>query len=113
MISPFFIPPGIRNLSRTAFRVLEPFRRGCPGWPGRLQEQFRTGYRLALARLLIGRDNARAAHELQKVVAARRAQGLATGRELQSLLAQVADTQPTTDTEQQDFYKRMATKYPV
>lgn len=85
----------------------------CQAIQNQRQEQFRTGYRLALARLLIGRDNARAAHELQKVVAARRAQGLATGRELQSLLAQVADTQPTTDTEQQDFYKRMATKYPI
>ena len=85
----------------------------CQAIMNQHQEQFRTGYRLALAKMLVGRDDARAQHELQKCVAARKAQGLGVTRELQSLLSQTASSQPATDAEQQDFYRRMAAKYPL
>ena len=59
----------------------------------------------------MGRDNSRAAYELQKCIAARKAMGLGISRELQTLLSQTADAQTATDASQQDFYQRMAAKY--
>ena len=83
----------------------------CKAIQNQRQEQFRTGYRLSLAKLLVGRDNSRAAYELQKCIAARKAMGLGINRELQTLLSQTADAQTATDASQQDFYQRMAAKY--
>ena len=85
----------------------------CQAIQNQRQEQFRTGYRLALARLLVGRDDARATYELQKCVAARKAMGLGPSHELQALLAQTAGAQPVSEASQKDFYRRMAAKYQV
>lgn len=77
------------------------------------QEKFRMGYRLELARLLIDRDKSRAAHELQKCTATRKALGYHNTRDIEQMLQQVAGVQPTTDAEQQDFYRKMTGKYPL
>ena len=85
----------------------------CGAIMNQRQEKFRMGYRLALARLLVGHDNQRAAHELEKCIATRQALGHPITRELQQLSSQLQGVSPTTDAQQQDFYKRMAAKYPV
>lgn len=83
----------------------------CQAIQNQRQEKFRTGYRLELAQLLIERDKPRAAHELQKCVATRKALGYHNTRDIELMLQQVAGIQPTTDAEQQDFYRKMAEKY--
>lgn len=85
----------------------------CRAIQNQRQEKFRTGYRLELARLLIDRDKARAAHELQKCVATRKALGYHITHDIKTMLRQVSDVQPTTDAEQQTFYMRMTQKYPL
>ena len=85
----------------------------CRAIMNQRQDKFRMGYRLALAKMLIGHDNPRAAHELQKIIATRQALGHPITRELQQLTTQLQGITPTTDAQQQDFYKRMAAKYPV
>ena len=83
----------------------------CRAIMNQRQEKFRMGYRLALARLLAGHDNPRAAHELQKCIATRQSQGFHPTREMQQMLAQLAGVQPSTDTEQLAFYQRMIEKF--
>lgn len=83
----------------------------CRAIQNQRQEKFCTGYRLDLARLLLGRDNPRAAYELQKCIAARKAQGFGITREIQQMLQQLTGVQPATDAGQQTFYKKMAEKY--
>jgi tetratricopeptide (TPR) repeat protein len=83
----------------------------CQAIQNQRQEKFRTGYRLELAQLLIERDKPRAAHELQKCVATRKALGYHNTRDIELMLQQVAGIQPTTDAEQQDFYRKMTEKY--
>ena len=83
----------------------------CQAIVNQRQEKFRTGYRLALARLLITRDPSRAAYELQKCVATRKASGYHPTREIQQMLAKLDGVQPATDAAQRDFYRRMAEKY--
>jgi len=85
----------------------------CRAIMNQRQENFRNGYRLALAHLLAGRDNPRAAYELQKCMATRQALGHPITRELQQLASQLSDVAPATDAQQQDFYRRMTEKYPV
>ncbi len=85
----------------------------CRAIQNQRQEKFRTGYRLALARLLADRDKARAAHELQKCIATRKALGYTITRDLLALQQQLAGAQPATDAEQRDFYEKMAAKFPV
>ncbi len=85
----------------------------CQAIVSQRQEKFRTGYRLALARLLMDRDKARAAHELKKCADTRKALGYHLTHDMEQMLAQVADVKATTDDEQRDFYNRMAAKYPV
>ena len=85
----------------------------CRAIQNQRQEKFCTGYRLDLARLLLGRDNPRAAYELQKCIAARKAQGFGVTKEMQQMLQQLTGVQPATDAEQQAFYKNMAEKYHV
>lgn len=75
------------------------------------QEQFRSGYHLQLARLLIGRDNARAAYELERCIAIRQQQGFHNTREINDLQKSLAGEQPVSAASQQDFYRRMAQKY--
>jgi tetratricopeptide (TPR) repeat protein len=83
----------------------------CLAIQNQRQEKFRMGYRLELARLLIDRDKPRAAHELQKCVATRKVLGYHNTRDIEHMLQQVADVQPTTDAEQQEFYRKMIAKY--
>lgn len=83
----------------------------CQAILNQRQEKFRTGYRLALARLLIDRDKSRAAYELQKCVATRKASGYHPTREIQQMLKKLDGVQPATDAAQRDFYCRMEEKY--
>ena len=83
----------------------------CQAIQNQRQEKFRTGYRLALARLLMDRDKSRAAYELQKCVATRKASGYHLTREIQQMLKKLDGVQPATDTAQRDFYRKMAEKY--
>ena len=83
----------------------------CQAIMNQRQEKFRTGYRMQLARLLVDRDKARAAYELQKCLAARRASGLHPTREQQQMLKKLDGMQPATDAAQRDFYRKMAEKY--
>ena len=85
----------------------------CRAIRNQRQEKFRTGYRFALTRLLQGRDNPKAAHELKKCVEARKSLGYHLTREMQQMLARLKEVQPATDAEQQDFYRRMMEKYPI
>ena len=94
----------------------EPGRKAallCRAIQNQRQEQFRSGYRLALARLLMERDKPRAAHELQKCIATRKAQGYGDGltRDIRSMSQQLQGVTPATDAEQQDFYRHMAEKF--
>ena len=77
------------------------------------QENFRCGYRLQLARLLVGRDNAKAAYELQNCVDFRKASGYHITRDIQQLLQKTRGAIPSTDAQQADFYRLMINKYPV
>ena len=83
----------------------------CRAIQNQRQEKFRTGYRLELARLLLARDKPKAAHELQKCIDTRKSQGFGVTREMQQMLQQLSGVQPTTDADQQTFYKKMAEKY--
>ncbi|MCR4920288.1 MAG: acetyltransferase [Bacteroidaceae bacterium] len=85
----------------------------CMAIQNQRQEKFRCGYRLALARLLLGRDKSRAAYELQKCVETRKALGYHITSDIEQMLRQLAGVQAATDAEQQDFYVRMAAKYPI
>ena len=83
----------------------------CAAIQNQRQEKFRGGYRLELARLLLDRDNSRAAYELQKLVETRKALGYRITRNMEQMLLLLKDTMPVTDAEQQEFYKKMAAKY--
>lgn len=85
----------------------------CRAIQNQRQEKFCTGYRLGLARLLLGRDNARAAYELQKCVATRKALGYHITHDINQMLTQLSGIQPVTDAQQRDFYHRMTEKYPI
>lgn len=83
----------------------------CQAIMNQRQEKFRTGYRMQLARLLVDRDKARAAYELQKCLAARKAAGLHPTREQQQMLKKLDGVQPAIDAAQREFYRKMAEKY--
>jgi len=83
----------------------------CQAIQNQRQEKFRAGYRLELARLLLDRDKPKAAYELQKCIATRKAQGFGVTKEMQQMLQQLTGVQPVTDAEQQMFYKKMVEKY--
>ena len=83
----------------------------CCAIQNQRQEKFRSGYRLALARLLLDRDRPKAAYELQKCIDNRKAMGLGVTSEMQQMLRQLSGVQPATDAEQQAFYKKMSEKY--
>ena len=80
----------------------------CQAIMNQRQEKFCTGYRMQLARLLVDRDKARAAYELQKCLAARKAAGLHPTRDQQQLLKKLDGVLPATDATQRDFYRKMA-----
>lgn len=84
----------------------------CRAIHNQRQEKFRTGYRFELARLLLNRDNPKAAYELTKCVEARQSLGYHITREMQQMLTRLKEVQPATYAEQQDFYRRMMEKYP-
>ncbi len=75
------------------------------------QAQFRSGYHLQLAQLLVDRDPSRAAYELQQCVAIRKAQGHPLTREINGLLERLSGVTPAGAAAQRDFYRRMAMKY--
>lgn len=83
----------------------------CQAIQNQRQEKFRMGYRLELARLLIDRDKPKAAYELQKCIATRKAEGFGVTKEIQQMLQQLTGVQLVTDAEQQAFYKKMVEKY--
>ncbi len=83
----------------------------CKAIQNQRQEKFRTGYHLELARLLMDRDKPKAAHELQKCIATRKALGFGVTHEMQQMLQQLQGVTPSTDGEQQVFYRKMAEKY--
>lgn len=83
----------------------------CRAIQNQRKEKFRTGYRLELARLLLDRDKPRAAYELQQCIATRKALGYHITRDIETMLQQVCGIQPTSDAEQQAFYKKMVEKY--
>ena len=83
----------------------------CQAIQNQRQEKFRMGYRLELARLLMDRDKPKAAYELQKCIATRKAQGFGVTKEMQQMLQQLTGIQPVIDAEQQAFYKKMVKKY--
>lgn len=85
----------------------------CRAIQNQRQEKFCTAYRLDLARLLLGRDNARAAYELNKCVATRKALGYHITRDINQMLTQLEGIQSVTDAQQRDFYRRMMEKYPI
>ena len=85
----------------------------CRAIQNQRQEKFCTAYRLDLARLLLGRDNARAAYELNKCVVTRKALGYHITRDINEMLSQLNGVQPVTDEQQRDFYRRMTEKYPI
>lgn len=85
----------------------------CRAIMNQRQEKFRSRYRIALAQLLIGRDNNKAAHELRKVVDTRKTFGYHIDNKLQELLRKVEGSTPTDDASQQMFYNKMADKYPI
>lgn len=85
----------------------------CRAIQNQRQKKFCTGYRFDLAHLLLGRDNSRAAYELQKCIAARKSQGFGITREMQQMLQQLTGVQPATDAEQRDFYRRMTEKFQI
>jgi tetratricopeptide (TPR) repeat protein len=83
----------------------------CHAIQNQRQEKFRSGYRLELARLLIDRDQPKAAYELQRCIATRQAAGFGVTREMQQILGRLQGVTPATDAEQQAFYRRMMEKY--
>lgn len=85
----------------------------CRAIQNQRQEKFCSGYRLELARLLVSRDKARAAYELQKCIATRKASGFGATLEMQQMLGQFEGVMPVSEAEQRLFYQRMAEKYAV
>ncbi len=85
----------------------------CHAIQNQRQEKFRSGYRLELARLLIDRDQPKAAYELQRCTATRQAAGFGITREMQQMLNRLNGITPSTDAEQQAFYRGMTEKYAI
>ena len=85
----------------------------CRAIQNQRQEKFCSGYRLELARLLVSRDKARAAYELQKCIATRKASGFGVTLEMQQMLGQFEGVMPVSEAEQRLFYQLMAEKYAV
>ncbi|MCR4918691.1 MAG: acetyltransferase [Prevotella sp.] len=83
----------------------------CHAIRNQRQEKFRSGYRLELARLLLDRDQSKAAHELQRCIATRQAAGFGATREIQQMLGRLQGVSPSTDAEQQAFYQGMIKKF--
>lgn len=75
------------------------------------QDKFRSGYHFELAQLLAGRDNARAAYELERCISIRQQQGFHNTREIEDLRRTLADAQPVDEASQQAFYRKMKEKY--
>ena len=83
----------------------------CHAIQNQRQEKFRSGYRLELARLLRDRDLPKAAYELQRCIATRQAAGFGATCEMQQMLSRLQGVTPSTDAEQQAFYRGMMEKY--
>lgn len=85
----------------------------CQAIQNQRQEKFRSPYRLALAHLLAGRDDAKAAHEMRIWLEHRQKNHYRIPSEHQALYDNLSQTTPTTEAQQRMFYRKMAEKYPV
>lgn len=83
----------------------------CQAITHQRQEKFRSNYHLELAKLLVGRDNARAAYELEQCIRIRQQQGFHNTREIEDMRKTHTGVVAVTAASQQDFYHRMALKY--
>ena len=85
----------------------------CRAIVNQRQEKFNTGYRQALAILLLEKDKRRAAYELQKCLAVRKALGYPVSNELRRLQDRLAGVSASSDAEQRTFYQKMMEKFPL
>lgn len=85
----------------------------CRAIMNQRQEKFRSGYHLSLAKELLGRDDARAAHELQRCLAIRQSLGFHPTRETDELAKKLEGVKPVTLADEQMFYRKMAEKFKV
>lgn len=85
----------------------------CRAIMSQRQEKFRSGYHLSLAKELLGRDNARAAHELQRCLSIRQSLGFHPTRETDELAKKLEGVKPVTLADEQQFYRRMVEKFKV
>ena len=85
----------------------------CRAIVNQRQEKFNTGYRQALAILLLEKDKRRAAYELQKCLAVRKALGYPVSNELRRLHDRLAGVSACSDAEQRTFYQKMMEKFPL
>lgn len=83
----------------------------CQAIMNQRQEKFRTKYRFLLAQLLAGRDDARAAYELQKCIFVRQVLGYGPSEKIKALYAKLSGVHPVAEKDQFDFYQRMVRKY--
>ena len=85
----------------------------CRAIQNQRQARFATAYRFALAQLLAGRDDSRAAYELQQCIATRRALHYAITSEMLQMEARLKGVVPVSKANEEDFYRRMAKKFPL
>ena len=85
----------------------------CRAIMSQRQEKFRAGYHLSLAKLLVGRDDSRAAHELQRCIAIRQSLGHKSTREIDDLSRRLSGVKVATLADEQQFYRKMVEKFKV
>ena len=85
----------------------------CRAIMNQRQEKFRSGYHLSLAKELLGHDDARAAHELQRCLAIRQSLGFHPTRETDELAKKLEGVKPVTLADEQMFYRKMVEKFKV
>ena len=83
----------------------------CQAIMNQRQEKFRTKYRFLLAQLLVGRDDARAAYEIQKCVSVRQVLGYGSSERMKDLYVKLSGVHPVAEEDQLDFYQRMVCKF--
>ena len=74
------------------------------------REAYRTGYRLDLAQLLLGKEDGHAAYELQRCIANRQSQGSPLSSQMLAMQARLQGVAPATEAEQQAFYRKVTSQ---
>ena len=74
------------------------------------REAYRTGYRLDLAQLLLGKEDGHAAYELQRCIANRQSQGSPLSSQMLAMQARLQGVSPATEAEQQAFYRKVTSQ---